>query len=67
LVRILRGAAQRRALRIFDRPGLQNVAPNCMTPVYDARKLEALLGPPQMTAYERGIGETLDWIATRPH
>ena len=39
------------------------VAPNYMQPVrYDARKLAGLLGPPAMTGYEAGIGETLSWI-----
>jgi len=42
------------------------VAPDYMKPVrYDARKLQRLLGPPQMTTYDVGIGETLSWIASR--
>jgi len=42
------------------------VAPDYMKPVrYDARKLQRLLGPPQMTTYDVGIGETLSSIASR--
>ena len=29
---------------------------------YDARKLQGLLGPPQMTLYDAGIGRTISWI-----
>ena len=32
---------------------------------YDARKLQGLLGPQQMTSYDAGIGHTLAWIASR--
>ncbi len=46
-----------------DLRGLLQVAPNYMKPVrYDARKLQDLLGPPQMTSYEAGIGQTLAWV-----
>jgi hypothetical protein len=31
---------------------------------YDARKLQDLLGPPPMTSYDAGIGQTLAWIAS---
>jgi nucleoside-diphosphate-sugar epimerase len=49
-----------------DLRGFLQVAPDYMKPVrYDARKLQGLLGPPQMTAYDAGIGETLSWIASR--
>jgi hypothetical protein len=38
--------------------------PNYMKPVrYDARKLQDLLGTPQMTSYDTGIGQTA-WIAS---
>jgi hypothetical protein len=46
-----------------DLRGLLQVAPDYMKPVrYDARKLQGLLGPPQMTSYDAGIGQTLAWI-----
>ncbi len=64
------GLLMLRAVSLFNKDlrGFMQVAPNYMKPVsYDARKFEALLGPPQMTAYDRGIGQTLDWIAARPH
>ena len=49
-----------------DLRGFLQVAPDYIKPVrYDARKLQGLLGPPQMTAYDAGIGETLSWIASR--
>ncbi len=52
------------SLFIKDLRGLLQVAPNYMKPVrYDARKLQDLLGPQQMTSYEAGIGRTLAWIA----
>jgi hypothetical protein len=36
-----------------------------MKPVrYDARKLQDLLGPQQMTSYDAGIGHTLAWITS---
>jgi len=48
-----------------DLRGLLQVAPDYMKPVrYDARKLQGLLGPPQMSSYESGIGRTLAWIAS---
>jgi hypothetical protein len=48
-----------------DLRGLLQVAPNYMKPVrYDARKLEGLLGPPQVTSYDAGIAQTLAWIAS---
>lgn len=46
-----------------DLRGLLQVAPDYMKPVrYDARKLQGLLGSPQMTSYDAGIGQTLAWI-----
>jgi nucleoside-diphosphate-sugar epimerase len=59
-----------RAVSLFNKElrGFMQVAPNYLKPVsYDASKLERLLGPPPMTAYDRGIAETLDWIAARSH
>jgi nucleoside-diphosphate-sugar epimerase len=48
-----------------DLRGLLQVAPDYMKPVrYDARKLQDLLGPQQMTSYDDGIGRTLAWIAS---
>jgi hypothetical protein len=36
-----------------------------MKPVrYDARKLQGLLRPQQMTSYDAGIGHTLAWITS---
>jgi hypothetical protein len=44
----------------------QHLGSDYMKPVcHDACKLQGLLGPPQMTAYDAGIGETLSWIAMR--
>jgi nucleoside-diphosphate-sugar epimerase len=49
-----------------DLRGMLQVAPNYMKPVhYDARKLQGLLGPQQMTSYDVGIDRTLGWIASR--
>jgi nucleoside-diphosphate-sugar epimerase len=49
-----------------DLRGLLQVAPDYMKPVcYDARKLQGLLGPQQMTSYDAGIGHTLASIASR--
>jgi len=48
-----------------DLRGLLQVAPDYMKPVrYDARKLQGLLGPQEMTSYDDGIVRTLDWIAS---
>jgi hypothetical protein len=48
-----------------DLRGFLEVAPNYMKPVhYDARKLEGLRGPPQMTSYDIGVDRTLAWIAS---
>ncbi len=58
------------ALRIVglfnkDLRGFLQMATEYIKPVrYNARKLEALLGPPQMTSYDAGIGRTLTWIAS---
>jgi nucleoside-diphosphate-sugar epimerase len=47
-----------------DLRGLLQVAPDYLKPVrYHARKLEGLLGPPRITPYDTGIGQTLAWIA----
>jgi nucleoside-diphosphate-sugar epimerase len=49
-----------------DLRGFLQVAPDYMKPVrYDARKLQGLLGPLQLTTYNAGIGETLSWIESR--
>jgi len=49
-----------------DLRGLLQVAPDYMKAVrYDARKLQGLLGPQQMTSYDAGIGHTLAWITSR--
>ena len=49
-----------------DLRGLLQVAPDYMKLVrYNARKLQGLLGPQQMTSYDAGIGHTLAWIASR--
>ena len=49
-----------------DLRGFLQVAPDYAKPVrYDTRKLQGLLGPPQMTTYDDAIGETLSWIASR--
>jgi hypothetical protein len=56
-----------RVVSLFNRDlrGLLQVAPDYMRPVrYDARKLQGLLGPRQMTSYDAGIGQTLSWIAS---
>lgn len=62
------GLATLRILSLLNRDmrGFLQVAPDYMKPVrYDGRKLQALLGPRQMTAYDAGIGGTLSWIASR--
>ena len=47
-----------------DLRGLLQVAPDYMKPVrYDARKLQGLLGPREMTSYDEG--RTLAWITSR--
>ena len=49
-----------------DLRGLLQAAPDYMKLVrYNARKLQGLLGPQQMTSYDAGIGHTLAWIASR--
>jgi hypothetical protein len=55
-----------RVISIFtkDLRGFLQVAPDYMKPVrYDARELQGLLGPPEMTSYDAGIAQTLAWIA----
>jgi nucleoside-diphosphate-sugar epimerase len=62
------GMTTLRIVSIFNKDlrGLLQVAPDYMKPVrYDARKLQSLLGPQQMTSYGDGIGNTLAWIASR--
>jgi nucleoside-diphosphate-sugar epimerase len=51
-----------------DLRGFMQIVPNYMKPVsYNAKKLEDLLGPQQMTSYEAGVAQTLDWIAAASH
>jgi hypothetical protein len=53
--------------RLFkkDLRGLLQLAPEYIKPVrYDARKLQSLLGSPQLTSYDAAIGQTLAWIAS---
>ena len=46
-----------------DLRGFLQVVPDYMKAVhYDARKLQGLLGPLQMTSYDVGIGQTLAWL-----
>jgi nucleoside-diphosphate-sugar epimerase len=62
------GMTTLRIVSLFNKElrGLLQVAPDYMKPVrYDARKLEGLLGPQQMTSYDDGIGRTLAWITSR--
>jgi nucleoside-diphosphate-sugar epimerase len=59
-----------RLFGLFNRElgGFMQVAPNYLNPVsYDARKLVKLLGPLEMTGYESGVSQTLDWIAAAKH
>jgi len=59
------GMTMLRIVSLFNKDlrGLLQVAPDYMKPVrYDGRKLQGLLGPPQMTSYDAGIGQTLAWI-----
>jgi nucleoside-diphosphate-sugar epimerase len=61
------GLTTLRIVSLFNKDlrGLLQVAPDYMKPVrYDARKLQGLIGPPQMTSYDAGIGWTLAWIAS---
>ncbi|MEJ2377832.1 MAG: NAD(P)H-binding protein [Pseudolabrys sp.] len=67
----LRGAGLMtlRLVSLFNKElrGLMQVAPDYMKTVrYDAAKLAGLIGPPDMTPYESGIGQTLAWIEGRP-
>jgi nucleoside-diphosphate-sugar epimerase len=60
------GLTTLRIVSLFNKDlrGLLQVAPDYMKPVrYDARSLQILLGAPQMTSYDAGIGQTLAWIA----
>jgi nucleoside-diphosphate-sugar epimerase len=62
------GLTTLRIVSLFNRDlrGLLQVAPDYMKPVrYDARKLQGLLGPQQMTSYDVSINRTLGWIASR--
>jgi nucleoside-diphosphate-sugar epimerase len=62
------GLTMLRIVSLFNKDlrGFPQVAPNYMKPVhYDARKLEGLLGPQQMTSYDVGVDRTLAWIASR--
>ena len=59
------GMTTLRIVSLFNKDlrGFLQVAPDYMKPVgYDARKLQALIGPPQMISYDVGIGQTLAWI-----
>jgi nucleoside-diphosphate-sugar epimerase len=61
------GLTMLRIVSLFNKDlrGLLQVAPDYMKPVhYDARKLQGLLGSPQMTSYDAGISQTLAWIAS---
>jgi hypothetical protein len=59
------GLTTLRILGLFNRDlrGFLQVAPDEAGPL--RCKLQGLLGPPQMTAYDAGISETLSWIASR--
>ncbi len=62
------GMAMLRIVSLFkkDLRGFLQVVPNYLQQVrYDARKLEGLIGRPQMNSYEDGIGRTLALIAGR--
>jgi hypothetical protein len=62
------GMTTLRIVGVFNKDlrGLLQVAPDYMKPVrYDARKLQGLLGPQQMTSYDVGIGHTLALMALR--
>src|SRR6516165_10832551 len=61
------GMTTLRIVGVFNKDlrGLLQVAPDYMKPVrYDARKLQGLLGPQQMTSYDAGIAQTLTWISS---
>jgi nucleoside-diphosphate-sugar epimerase len=62
------GMTTLRIISLFNKDlrGLLQVAPDYIKPVrYDARKVEGLLGPQQMTSYSDSIRKTLAWIASR--
>ena len=68
----LRGAGllTLRLVSLFNKDlrGLLQVAPDYMKPVrYDAAKLAGLIGPPEMTPYQTGIGQTLAWMKDSTH
>jgi nucleoside-diphosphate-sugar epimerase len=59
-----------RLISLFNKDlrGFMQIVPNYMKPVsYNATKLEGLLGPQQMTSYDAGLAETMDWIAAASH
>ena len=61
------GMTTLRIVSLFNKDlrGFLQVAPDYMKPVgYDARKLQALIGPPQMISYDAGISQTLAWIVS---
>ena len=65
------GLALLRILSLFskDLRGLMQIAPDYMKPIaYDATKLVGLLGPQEITPYDKGIALTIGWItAARAH
>jgi nucleoside-diphosphate-sugar epimerase len=61
------GLTMLRIIGLFNKElrGLLQVAPDYMKPVRsNARKLQGLLGPHEMTSYDAGIGQTLAWITS---
>jgi nucleoside-diphosphate-sugar epimerase len=61
------GMTTLRIVSLFKKGFARTIAgrPQLMRPVrYDARKLEGLLGPQQLTSYNEGFGLTLAWIAS---
>jgi nucleoside-diphosphate-sugar epimerase len=60
------GTLMLRLVGLFNRDlrGFMQMAPDYMKPIaYDAAKLEALIGRPEMTSYEAGIARTLDSLS----
>jgi nucleoside-diphosphate-sugar epimerase len=59
------GTVLMRLVSLFNRSAREflPMLPHYLAPIrYDAAKLARLLGPPQMTPYDKAIPQTLDWL-----
>jgi nucleoside-diphosphate-sugar epimerase len=63
------GTLMLRLVSLFNKDlrGFMQMAPDYMKPIgFDASRLEALIGKPDMTSYDIGIARTLDTLVARP-